>query len=400
MSTHRLLFRHRHPAAFATLAITVMCLAQTFFMGTPGFVGLMAEQWGWTPPQIGLSATAEILGNAAGSLGVAFALARRPVRGIVLAALLLLVGANAWMATSPGPAACAAARALSGLGTGALSGLVFRFLSEGVHADRQLSLAILAQNLFAMLLLSVVLPNIGSAPAAFWMISGLAALCLPALLLFGSRETIVNEQADASQPVQRAGAFISLLSLLLLYAGVGVVWTFLDQLGQTTGLGPKTLAWVLGGGTAVSIVGCLLAPRAIAAGHRYSASVLTMLACALSAFALSTEPLGGVLFTVATVVFMIGWNAAAILLFSTVPLYDPVGRQVAMAPGFLGLGYAIGTMLGAHLLDSSTPGQAFATAGWWCLLAALGYAVLRLLPPKPGLAAPLPEPVDLPKVFP
>jgi predicted MFS family arabinose efflux permease len=394
------LFRDRHPVAFVTLVILVMCMAQTFFMGTPVFVGLMGEQWGWTQSQIGLTVTAEILGNAAGSLGVAFLLGRRPVRAIVLAALLLLLATNAWMATGPGPAACTVARALSGVGTGAISGLVFRFLSIGEKADRQLSLAILAQNLFSILLVAVVLPRIGSASAGFWLVAGLCAACLPAWLLFGHRETIVDAQADGRLPVQRLGAYLSLLALLLLYAGVGVVWTFLDQLGQTTGLSADTLSWILGGSTAFSLVGCVVAPRAMAAGQRYAAAVSMMAACAIAALALSHTPLTGLLYAAAAAVFMVGWNAAAILLFSTVPLYDPVGRHVAMAPGFLGLGYAIGTMLGAHLLDSTTADHAFTTAAWWCLLATVCYAVLKLVPPGHVLAAPAPAPEALPKVFP
>lgn len=375
-------FRQRHPAWFAGLAIVAMCLSQTFFLATPVFAGLMAEHWGWTPPQIGLSATAEILGNAAGSLGVAFVLARQPVRAIVLGSLVLVLAANAWMATAPGPAACAAARALSGLGTGALGSLVFRFLSEGERADRQLGAAVLGQNLYAMLLMMVMLPAVGSASPAFWMICGLAALCLPLPLLFGRHETVADPRADGHLPVQRGAAFVALLSLLLLYAGVGVVWTFLDELGHSLGLSEQTLSWVLGGGTAVSLGGCYLAPRAIAAGQRHRATVMTVLVCAAAAWALSRTPLSPALYTLATAGFLICWNAAAILLFFTVPLYDPVGRHVAMAPGFLGLGYAIGTLLGSQLLDHSPPQRAFLMAAGWCLLAACGCAALRLLPPR------------------
>ena len=392
-------FRQRHPAGFAGLAILAMCFAQTFFLATPVYAGLMAEHWGWTPPQIGLSATAEILGNAVGSLVVAFALSRQPVRGIVLGSLLLVLVANAWMATAPGPLACAVARAVSGLGTGALSSLVFRFLSEGERADRQIGAAILGQNLYSMLLMMAVLPAIGSPSSAIWMICGLAALSTPVLLLFGRDETVANPQADGHLPVQRLGAYVGLMSLLLLYAGVGVVWTFLDERGRSLGMTEHQLSWVLGGGTAVSLVGCFLAPRAIAAGHRYGATVAIVLACAAAAWVLSSQPLSPALFTVATIGFLICWNAAAILLFATVPLYDPVGQHVAMAPGFLGLGYAIGTMLGAYMLDDRAPELAFLTAAGWCLLAALCYAALRVMPPQPRPFESVPEPSDLPHAF-
>jgi predicted MFS family arabinose efflux permease len=93
--------------------------------------------------------------------------------------------------------------------------------------------------------------------------------------------------------------------------------------------------------------------------------------------ALPTTP---VLFVSAVVLFVVAWSGAAMLIFATVPQYDSIGRHAALSPGFLGVGYGIGSIAAGLMLERGLLGYAIALSSLSCIVAILIYSTLRNLP--------------------
>jgi len=367
-------FQQRHGLLFATAMIVMMCVGQTFFFGTPAYVGMMAEQWRLPESQLGQLVTAEILGNSAGALALAFLMTGLPVRRVVAVSLLALVLSNALMSTHPSFGLCLLLRTLSGAACGALSGVAMRYLSAGAGAEKRLGAAVMAQNVHSMLLLSFVLPGLVTLQNGLLLISGAGVLCAVVLGCFSRSEALVPEHSAGPAPV-KGGIYLSLGSLFMLYGGVGVAWTFVERIGVSTGLNAEQVGQLLGASTMLSLLGCVVAPLLIAKGHRYSGALISLLICAASA-AMMALPMTPQSFSVAAFLFQLGWSASAIMMFATLPLYDGIGRHVAAGPGVLGLGYGAGSMLGGELMESVSPQAAYGVGALWFLAATLLYALL------------------------
>lgn len=368
--------RERHPKFFVAALIALVCLAQTFFYALPAYVSLMGKGWGFSESQIGLVVMAEILGSACGSLLVSFALARLPVRRVLLFALLALILGNAGLTTPRSYEAVMLARAVSGLGTGIVGGVTLKYLAG---SGTWLSVLAVIQGIYTLALLTGIMPMLPTAAMAFGYIVALAVLATPTVLLFARDEALVGGFEQTLIGVVRRGAYLALFSLLGIAAACGIIWTFIGHLGAAAGLDERQLSSILGVVTIAALGICFALPRLIARGHRYATAVTLLFAIAVSAAAMVT-PLSPWSFTLCTLVFVSGWNGALILIYSTVAAYDPVGRHVAMCNGFLGIGFAIGSSVGGRLIEGAGGPSAFVLAAVFALVAAGLYAALRTVP--------------------
>jgi hypothetical protein len=99
--------------------------------------------------------------------------------------------------------------------------------------------------------------------------------------------------------------------------------------------------------------------------------------CALSAAGLAL-PLSAVGFVAVVTLFVCSWAGSVVLLFATMPRYDGVGRHAALSPGFIGLGFGVGSSASGALIESAHLTAALFGAAAACALALLLYAALRL----------------------
>jgi predicted MFS family arabinose efflux permease len=93
--------------------------------------------------------------------------------------------------------------------------------------------------------------------------------------------------------------------------------------------------------------------------------------------ALPTTP---ALFIAAVVLFVAAWSGAAMLIFATVPQYDSIGRHAALSPGFLGIGYGVGSIASGQLLEQGLLDDAIGLSSLSCIIAIVIYSTLRNLP--------------------
>jgi predicted MFS family arabinose efflux permease len=368
-------FRENHPKIFISVVIALICLTQTYFLALPTYVQMTAADWGFSESQLGFVTAAEVAGGTVGSLLVSFVLARQPMRRLLSFALLAMVIGNGWLIMPQGFEAAMAGRAISGLGYGIIGGATLNYLAV---SGSYLSALAVAQGVYTLLLQTLLLPALPSAGIAYGLIAGLAVLCVPAIFVFSRGEVFVSDFA-AGKSVCRRGAYLALLSLLMLYAACGVIWTFIGNLGAAAGLDERSITTILGVGPILSLGICWLVPWLIEKGHRFATTITLLLACTVSALWLLL-PVTLWSFAIGSFVFFTGWTGAIILIFATVSAYDGAGRHVAMSTAFLGVGYVIGSTVGGVLIETTTVQVAFAVAAAFSLVSTLLYALLRKVP--------------------
>jgi DHA1 family inner membrane transport protein len=355
--------------------IALGCAAFTFFLGAPIFVALMAREWGFTPSQIGSVVTADTVGNTLGALAVARGIRAWPVRRIMASGMVAMIGGNALIAAGVGLGVAIGGSLVAGIGNGIVSGTAIGFLTFSDQPQRNVGLLTVGQNLYAMLLMALVLPAIsahGGAGGAFLFISGAALVCLPAMLMFTSREII--PVAFREGQVHPLGAYVTLLTLYVFYVGVGIIWTFLATRAEGAGLPKEFVQHTLAIANFASLGACFLVTP-MARHHLYGWSLAAVVASCAAAWVLQA-PLTPSTFVAATLAFVACWTLSGILVPTLTPAFDPVGRHVALTPAFLGMGYSTGSFLGGMISEHSGGAQAFQVAAIF-ITVAMGILVLQ-----------------------
>jgi len=358
--------------------IALVCVASIFFLGTPGFVVLMATQWSLTESQLGLIAAADSVGNAVGSLLMTFVLFRYNPRALVLIALLGFIAANALSAFRLDDTTMLLVRLASGVFSGVIAGLAIRRLSEGKDADRNLTWMVISQTLAIAVLLTFLLPwvgELGQATAAFIMVAMQGVICLLVRTLFPAVHLQAETELTSTGAPRTASAYLALLSIFLLYVTVGVVWTFVGFMGHEAGFKDAFVETLLGGANLLSIAAISIVPWMIQRDRLFSTGIVALTLCTLAALGLSLPPQAST-YAVSTVVFICAWGTSITLLLALLPSYDKSGRMIMLAPGVLCMGSALGSFLGGQLMEMQSPAWAFRIAAICCAIA--GVIVLGL----------------------
>jgi len=351
------------------MMVALGCVAFTFFLATPLLVAFMAQQWGFSPSQIGFVVTADTAGNTLGALIVAKGIRGWPMRRILGFGMLAMMGGNAVIALGLGLKVSIVGGLVAGLGNGVVSASAIGFLAYSREPQRNIGFMVVCQNLYAMALMGAILPFLmgqWQATGAFFFIASVGIVCLPAMLLFKRGETIPAAFRDGE--VNKPGVYLTLLTLYTCYAGVGVIWTFLAHLAEGAGLDKAFVGKVLTIANFASLAACFLVkPMAHHSLFGWSRGVVTL--CALGAVGLCM-PLTATSFAAATMAFVGCWTLTGILVPTLLPVFDPVGRHAALTPAVLGLGYSTGSMAGGLIAEHASPHTAFSIAAGSIVLSA------------------------------
>lgn len=373
--------------AFIAMMVALGCVAFTFFLSTPLLVAFMAQQWGFGHAQIGFVVSADTAGNTLGALAVAKGIRGWPMRRILALGMVAMVGGNSLIALGLGLQPAIVGGLFAGLGNGVVSASAIGFLAYSREPQRNIGFMVVCQNLYAMALMGLILPVLTGrwqASGAFFFVASVGLVCLPAMLLFARGETI--PAAFRSGEVNKVGIYLTMLTLYICYAGVGVIWTFLAPLAESNGLDRAYIGQVLTVSTLASL-GVSFLVKAMARHSLFGWSRAVIAGCALGAAALAL-PLTPTSFAVSAMVFVGFWTLTGILVPTLSPVFDPVGRHAALTPAILGLGYSTGSMMGGLIAEAASPRVAFMVAAG-CIAAAAGVLFVQryfVTPPAAPLA--------------
>ncbi len=351
------------------------CLGNSGLMLLPFWIGAVVRDLSLGENLVGLIGSVQLTAAAVASLAVSAGIRSLNRRRLAFGAIAVLAIANLGSVYATDVPGLVAARALSGLGEGAVLAVTYAIIAGTGKPDRLFSITQSAMAAFAAIAFFSTPTFIASyGPAGVFGFVAVAAI-LGAALFAAFPAGAAPARAAAKEPRTRApvnaASLAALLALAIWIAGFQTFWPYMEGIGRGTGLDLQGVGNILAAGFLISILGPV---AAVVLGARFGRTL--PLTAALLGLGLTV-----VVITQASSQFAYGAGAIGTLFLLLVAgpfvmgllaYLDPVGRLAAAGPAFMNFGAAAGPALGAAALTAG----GYPTLGWTCLALYLLAAVL------------------------
>ncbi len=246
---------------------------------------------------------------------------------------------------------------LASVGGGIAVSLALTVLSDHTRPERMFGFALTSQVAFQVLGLLTLswFVEPGRFDLCLYTLAGIAFIGLCLVLFLPVRGTMpmgtggVSLSSIVGQPL----ALLSLAGCLLFFINIGAVWAYVERMGSLSGIAPNALGQVLAGSVACGMLGSLAAAwQDRRFGYVLPLTVAT--AGTLFALYLMQVPMSLVALSTAFAVYNFVWNYSLTYQYAVVTNVDKSGRFVAAAPAFHAIGGAIGPVVAAMLLTSTS----------------------------------------------
>jgi predicted MFS family arabinose efflux permease len=307
----------------------------------PLLLGTLVDEGHLSAVQLGLAGTAELvtMGLAAG--GTSLLVERYSPRFLALASVAAIIALDLATCRAHG-SDIILLRALAGVPSGSLIGLVTATIVRTAQPARQaglyLTLQTLAQLLCAAAISGLVTPHFGGAGA----FAALAALGVPVALVALSSPVRLTAHRDAQRlALPDAQGWLGLIAAFCFFAGILAIWIYVEPLAHEAGLSPTiggmAVALALAGQVAGGVIGMTTVPtwpcRVALPG-----SALALIGAAALLAALP----GPTLFLATAVGFGVAWAFASPYFTRLLIEIDPSQRAALLGSAALLLGCAAG----------------------------------------------------------
>jgi predicted MFS family arabinose efflux permease len=366
------------PAAIAS-AVFLGILSVISFIIQPGLVEGFVGHLGMTDAGANRVVGIEMLGVGLGTVAIVTSGERFNWRLLTFAAVLIGAVGDAASAMLLKSAAFAWARAVAGLGHGALSALSFAFIGLTTKPDRNLAfylVSLLFYGAVGLWALPGVITHWGFATVFWFMaIATLAGLITLTTVPVSSHGRSELSPTAAQVPWLWIG--VGLAGILTYNLAQGVAWANLGLIGVGAKLSEQTVADDLFLSQIVAVVGAfgsaLIAGR-VPRGILVAFGILGGAACML-ALILTGNTAGPFLAVVCGFNFI--WNFGLPFIMAAISDCDLEGRAMAAVASMQMIGLGLGPILSALLLN----GQGYAAVEWLCVaffLVSLGLVMLPM----------------------
>ncbi len=365
-----------------TLASILGCgvVAVIIFLVLPLYVGLLADNFGFSESQLGVLASMDLSGIALMSLSGPLWINRLNWRKVVHYALLWLIVWNLVSIELTGFGPLCVARFMAGLGGGLIAAIVIQSISYTSDPDRIFALFVVLQ-IVLQVLGFLLLPSIISAFGIAGFFSALIVLCVIALFLSRNfppgglaegADTHVQDHAVLKH--ENLKSALVMIGLVLFFIAQTSLFAFIERLGVDSGFGGQEIGNALTIAVLIGLAGALLgAILSVRFGRLLPILVsgLAQLAC----FYLLTDHLSLITYTLIVGMVQLFWNLPLGYQVGVLISEDPHHRFVLLVPFMQALGISIGPFLGGFAMQAgSYPGLLTLAA------AALVAYMLLLLP--------------------
>ncbi len=347
----------------------------------PLVLGALLSDHRITVPQLTWAATVEMLGLGVVAGVLAATAPHRRLRGLGLAAMLVLALANGASLYSSGTGVILC-RAVVGAAGGVTLWIVTGMIARSEAAVRISAIFLGAQSV-SQAALAAALPFMArsfGANAGFVGMTVLAVIVLPLVALIPDALSPLPKAAPTGRGPLSFRGVTGLSATFLIMAGVVGLWVFVEPLAKMDGVSEKGAAFAVAASLAAQILGSV----AIAiVGPRLPAvpSLVAMCLANLLVIGLIGAFHGAAVFVPATLLFGFLWNAEMPLFFPLLLRADPTRRVAMLSSGAELLGSAAGPVLtGALATDADVRPVLAISALLFC--AALLCVVLAGLRPK------------------
>lgn len=249
---------------------------------------------------------------------------------------------------------CAAA-----FGGGTLYSIALTVLSDSNYADRYFGFSIAAQVTFQVLGLMILpkfisLYGINSLLVLFITLEVIGLVLLRWLPRRGVERVTANTAHTNTiiKDILKPKVVFSLLGCFMFFFNVGVIWTYIERMGNSSGFSAEDIGLALSVGVFFGIPGALLAAWIGERFGRVRPLVLGALLTVISVYIL----IGSMAFTdyiIALVLYNFAWNFSLTFQYAVVNSVDTSGRGVAATPAFHAMGAAAGPVIAALYITSS-----------------------------------------------
>ena len=326
---------------------------------TTYLIGGLIDRFGFTPLQMGAWSMTETLAYAAAMLLIAPQVATLSPRYLLMAAGLLVSGAQLWSSGLSQYGPLLAGRLATGVGFGLANTALNLAAGRMASPARALSVGIAVQT-FLYALINIGLPMVGAQYGVAGMFSALALVSalfvLPALWLPAAPGPIL-EKVDVKRAALGGDAWRVLCAMALFTFGSLAIWPFMERAAHAIGLTAVTYGRYQSIATVASMLGNLGLAASRARLTRTLPLVCALTVCGLACAGLTTVA-DGWAFALMLVIFNASWFVSYPLLMGIGYAVDRSGRLAVLCSGVWLLMMSLGSLatgITAQLLRGYQP---------------------------------------------
>jgi predicted MFS family arabinose efflux permease len=339
-------------------AIGCFAIAVQVFMIMPVYVGALADSYGFDNRQLGWLTSSELSGQAIAILIALFWIRRLSWRVIMLWSALALMACNLLSVYVDGAyTLLLLIRGLAGFAVGSILAIGCTLLGDTAQADRNFGLLIGAEVFFQVVLFALLPAYVADYGVnAIYCVLAISAVIM--LLL----SVLIPDQGSRhnSDSVGGKGSFrlpmLGLVGTVIFFAGIMLVWSFIERLGIARGIGPAEIGKALSISGVVSLVGALSAAALADRLGRLLPMLVGIAGILLSYWVLATQT-SYWSFVLAASLLAAFWNFWLPYQMGAVAAVDLAGRYVVLIPFAQSLGVAVGPVIAGRIFvgDDFTP---------------------------------------------
>ncbi|MGE3594112.1 MAG: MFS transporter [Dehalococcoidia bacterium] len=329
----------------------------------PMWLGVLVSKLSSSGAAAGWAGSTELAAMAVGSILTSTRVARINRRRAANLAVAVVVAFNAIGIMTNDLGILTALRIPVGLAEGVLLALAAAGVAATNKPERTMSLVLIVLNVSMALLflLAPVLINTWGSAGLLALMAVLAAVAAPTIRWFPQRAEKSESRETSANPMPRnANVIISLLCVVLLLIGHGMVFAYVERIGSATSLSLGSIGEVL---SASMIIDCLAPTLVIAIGLRWGRvlPVCVGLSTLLVATLAVTQSATPSLFVLGVWLQLFSYTFIMPFFAGILAALDDEGRVVAAMSAAMIVGFMLAPAVGGMLVTDS---GSFKTMGW------------------------------------
>jgi predicted MFS family arabinose efflux permease len=339
---------HRHLVGCWVMAV----LGAMPFAVQPFFLSVMSEALRLAPDQVGLLASADILGVVLASFS-GFWWTRRFSRQTLvrLASMSMILGYLGLLFTDTFETVLSL-RFLAGvLGHGIAFSLGTALLCRAPQPDRAIAISVVTQISFSTLLL-LALPKVLLATdieTVYWTLVAIVLVLLPLLKLTNNSIRYASESARKAtiKPLM----MWLLVALVCYQLGLSAIWAFIESIGRERQISLEQMGLMLAVILPVSMLGSIFASLLDVRLGRANPVIIATVAGAIGLLIIANTT-SITMLAAGFLLHQIAWNFGIAFVYGAIAqVSDQSGTEI-LAPGSQSLGTALGPILAGILASS------------------------------------------------
>ncbi len=339
-----------------SIALFMALVGYTVMVSVPVLSTALVEKVGFTEVQVGRIWGNDLLGLSLGAVLSALLVARINRRFLVLAGVVLSVGANALCMVFAEYEQMMVLRVAAGIGSGIFTAVAVVSLGATTKPVQAFNM-LLFGFAFSTALELHYLPQL-SMNEIYLLFIGLAVICavfvrwIPARPLNAEELARQDEDRDDEQDwqVPRILPVICLIAVCFTYVNIGGYYTYIELAALADGIDEDWIGNVLTTTSIFAIVGCVIAYFASRFGL-FKPLFISLVAMAAIVIMLSTG-INDIKIVVSLYSFMTLWTFVDVFQSAMMGYMDQKGSLVALLPSVQGFGQFVGPNVSASVLEA------------------------------------------------